>query len=151
MKTIRDKLRESNIKITELSYYLGVSRPTLYNFLEMYINKEYSSLEKKVFDVFKFIDDTKVLTSPILVNYMIRNNVSDNVAVTKDIDHVEEELRRLKMSELKKDKMRYAFIEKVLTTNKVDFIIEEVMEFIEDSSDYRLETFIKHLINKGEK
>lgn len=151
MKTLRDKLRDSNIKITELSYYLGVSRPTLYNFLDMYINKDYSSLEKKVFDVFKFIDDSKNLTSPILVNYMISKKVSDNVSIIREIDQVEEELRRLKQSELMKDKIKYNFIENVITTNKVDFIIEDLIDFIECSSDYTFEMFIKHSLNKGDK
>lgn len=151
IKTIRDKLKESNIKITELSFYLGVSRPTLYNLLEMYTNKDYKSLEKKVFDLLTFIDNTKPLTMPILMNYMINNHVSQNVSMDSD-DELTKRLKVLQSSNSENDLTKLNFINIVTTSSKLDFIIDDLLSYIENDNNHTVDGFIKTInINKGDK
>jgi hypothetical protein len=147
MKTIRDKLKDANIKITELSFYLGVSRPTLYSFIEMYSQKDYLSLEKRVYDLFTFVDNTKPLSYAILLNYMINNQISKNVMMNDDNDIIRI-FRSLKDSNSDWDKMKYQFLEIILNSEKLDYIIEPIMQYNKSTKNPSIEGFIKYTNKK---
>ena len=73
--TVREKLRENNIRLVELANYLNISRPTMYKYLELYENREYSKIDKITFDLFSYIDTESDLTKPSLMNYLLQNIV----------------------------------------------------------------------------
>jgi hypothetical protein len=147
MKTIRDKMKDANLKITELSFYLGVSRPTLYNFIDLYIQKEYQSLEKRVYDLLTFIDNTKPLSNAIVLNYMINNQISKNVIMSDD-NSVVRDLRSLQNSDSSQDKLKYKIVEKIIKTDDLDFIIEPLDEYSTSSKKSSIDGFIKYINKK---
>ena len=54
--TVRDKLKEINLRLVELANYLNISRPTIYKYLESYEQRDYSKIDKVTFDLFSYID-----------------------------------------------------------------------------------------------
>ncbi|BCR36670.1 hypothetical protein [Mariniplasma anaerobium] len=71
---MRDKLKLLGLRLTELSDYLGFSRPTLYKYLEDYENKKYKAIDYKVKTVFDFIMKKKTLSKIEVINYIIDLN-----------------------------------------------------------------------------
>ena len=54
---MKDRMRELNIKMTELADYLKVSRPTLYKYIESYESGNQSGIPDRVADLFRLMDD----------------------------------------------------------------------------------------------
>ena len=52
---LEDRLKELDIKKTELANYLDISRPTMYKFIESYDNGEFETINKKVLKLFDYI------------------------------------------------------------------------------------------------
>jgi len=53
---MKDRMRELNIKMTELSDYMKVSRPTLYKYIDSYENGNLSGIPERVTGLFRLID-----------------------------------------------------------------------------------------------
>lgn len=70
---MREKLREMDIRLTELADYLQVSRPTLYKFIDMYEEKKYKGIKKDVLEVFRYVDKTRNIGKKNVINYIIQN------------------------------------------------------------------------------
>lgn len=148
MKNIRDKLKDANIRITELAFYLDISRPTLYNFLELYINDEHDKLEKKIYDLFTFIDNKKPLTNPILMNYLIANEISENVQVIENESELIRSIKKIQKSKSSNHLKKVKLIETIVLSNKIDFLIEELFEYINTTEPTSIEEFKKFLEKK---
>lgn len=71
---MREKLKSLNIRLTELSDYLGFSRPTLYKYLEDYENKKFKSIDFRVRKVFDYILKKKTLSKIEVINFIIDLN-----------------------------------------------------------------------------
>lgn len=69
--TVRDKLKDLNVRLVEIASYLSLSRPTIYKYLEYYEAKEYSKIDKVTYDLFHFIDTEESLSRPALMQYLI--------------------------------------------------------------------------------
>ena len=54
---MKERLKEMELKITELSDYLQISRPTMYKFIEAYDTGDNSIINKNVLKLFKYIDE----------------------------------------------------------------------------------------------
>lgn len=68
---MKEKLRDLGIKTTELSGFMKISRPSLYNYIKLYESKEYKRIPEKVFRVFKYVDKYKNLTKDQIIAYTI--------------------------------------------------------------------------------
>ena len=53
---IKERLKDIDLKITELSDYMQISRPTMYKFIEAYDDGNSSIINKHVLKLFKYID-----------------------------------------------------------------------------------------------
>ena len=88
---MRTKLKSLELRLTELSTYLGFSRPTLYKFLDDYEKKEFKNIDFKVKVIFDYIMQ-KSTTSKIEVIHKIielnRQNESHS-----SVDNLIEKLR----------------------------------------------------------
>ncbi|HOI47006.1 MAG TPA: hypothetical protein PLR26_04675 [Bacilli bacterium] len=117
--TVRDKLREINVRLVELANYLKVSRPTIYKHLENYEEKDFSKIDKITFDLFSYIDNEENLSKPALMNYLIQNIISTKELV-KDtrLSSVMEEIRKLHQSPNAKDQEKFRLIESILIDSK---------------------------------
>jgi len=106
--TVRDKLREVNVRLVELATYLNISRPTMYKYLELYENRDYSKIDKVTFDLFSFIDTEIDLSKPSLMNYLIYKIVPANQLGGDDrLSKVIEEVRKLSTSLNSEDKIKF--------------------------------------------
>ena len=70
---IRTRLKELNIKITELADYLQISRPTLYNFIMSYDDEDRAGIPSGICDLFKYIEKSELIDKRNVVNYIIQN------------------------------------------------------------------------------
>jgi len=122
---VREKLRELNIRLTELADYLQISRPTLYKFIENYENERYRSIDKGVLSLFRYIDDTPDIGKKNVMSFIIEN--ISNVADGKD-----KELIRIVTEYLKSDvsEEKIIFIKNVIKTDRLDVMIPYLNECI---------------------
>ena len=83
-KMIKEDLKKLDIKITELSDYLKISRPTLYKFMEMYDSKKTKELDKRILDLFNYINkNIDLIEKRNVINYIFNKfshliNFEDN-------------------------------------------------------------------------
>lgn len=70
----KDKVR-GVIKLTDLSDYLKVSRPTLYKLLEYYEGNEFDKIERKQLELFNYINDTPNLSKKQVMNFIVQNQI----------------------------------------------------------------------------
>lgn len=81
---MKEKLKNLQLRLTELAEYLGISRPTLYKYLEAYEEKKYKQVEMQTLAVFRFINKTSTISKLQVFNYIVqlqkeRAGVSSNV------------------------------------------------------------------------
>lgn len=74
---IRQRLKEIDIKITELADYLHLTRPTLYKYIESYDEGEVDSINKKVLKLFKYIEENTLAGKKTVINYILTNLVEE--------------------------------------------------------------------------
>ncbi len=68
---IKQKMKELNLKITELSTYLKNSRTTLYKQIEMYDGVEREELPNKVLKLFDYICSSDTKNKNQVVSYLL--------------------------------------------------------------------------------
>lgn len=75
---VREKLKVMGIRLIEFSTYLSISRPTLYKYLELYENEEFDKIDKRTYDLFNYIEVTRGLTKPILMDHLYNTFMISN-------------------------------------------------------------------------
>ncbi|MFW6272812.1 MAG: hypothetical protein ACOC2U_03430 [bacterium] len=73
---MKSKLKALNLRLTELSTYLKISRPTLYKYIESFEKKEYQKIDYHVLDIFKFINKRTTKSKLSVIEYIINNSRS---------------------------------------------------------------------------
>lgn len=68
---MKERLRDLNIKTTELAEYMRLSRPSIYKYLDFYDSKRYKDVPEKVLRTFKYIDRSKNLTKGQIISFII--------------------------------------------------------------------------------
>ena len=71
---MRTKLKSLELRLTELSTYLGFSRPTLYKFLDDYEKKEFKNIDFKVKVIFDYIMQKSTTSKIEVINKIIELN-----------------------------------------------------------------------------
>lgn len=70
---LRERLREIDLRITELADYLQVSRPTMYKFIEYYDNTNFDLINRKVLRLFNYIVENELAGKKNIVSYILNN------------------------------------------------------------------------------
>ncbi len=83
MGNLRDKIRDV-IRLTDLSEYLKVSRPTLYKLIELYDSNEFEKIEKKQLELFNYINDSPKISKKQVINFIVQNQIIDVSTDEKD-------------------------------------------------------------------
>lgn len=84
---LRNRLKEIELKITELADYLQISRPTMYKFIEYYDSQEFDLINKKVLKLFNYINENELIGKKNVVNYILTKLVDiKEVGTDDDID-----------------------------------------------------------------
>lgn len=123
---IKLRLKELDIKITELANYLQISRPTMYKLIELYDEGRYSTINKKIKKMFDYIEANSLIDKKNVINYILNNLV--------EMDDFEDSDLEKKIKKIKKfisdnpDSLKTNFICKCIETKQFDLVIQYLME-----------------------
>lgn len=145
---LRNKIKESQMRLVELAMYLEVSRPTLYKYLELYESKEFNDIDKKCFDLFSFIDNTKGITRPVLMDYLINKIITIESVNGVDVETISN-VRKLSTSQNETDIKKMRIINAISSTAKFDNLIDIWIDLLKSNKKITIEMLIEKL-NKGE-
>ena len=112
---MKTRLRELNIKLTELSEYLKVSRPTLYKYIESYESGNLESIPDNVVSIFKLMEREDV-TKEQVVTFTI-TSFSDS-----DTNDIRDRIRNY-ILDPSSSKAKVELMFKIATTDCIDDII----------------------------
>ena len=72
---LRDRLKEIDLRITELADYLQISRPTMYKFIDYYDQENFDLINKKVLKLFNYIVENELVGKKNVINFILNNLV----------------------------------------------------------------------------
>ena len=130
-KLLREKIRDLDLRISDLAEYLKISRPTLYKYIDMYEEGNRSTIDTKILNLFDYIQNGKNIGSNNVI-YYIMNNIVENSS-TNDT----EEDKRMKIKSLLKteNKTKEDFIYMLTEDNFFDPILDYLMKCKKLSTD----------------
>lgn len=70
---LRDRLKEMEMRITELADYLQVSRPTMYKLIECYDSAKFDCIGKDALALFNYITENELVGKKNVINYILSN------------------------------------------------------------------------------
>ena len=156
---LRKRLRELDLKITELADYLQISRPTMYKFIEYYENSEFDLINKKVLKLFNYIAEHELIGKKNVINYILNNLV--NLKENGDSEEIEiiKKIKKYIISNPESKKSQ--FIVNLVSKESYDDIISYLVNIepllkkrkLSDEENERLKPYIefKQKIIKEEK
>ena len=112
---MKARMRELNIKMTELSEYIKVSRPTLYKYIESYENGENETIPERVLNLFRLMD-TPGVTKEQVVTFTI-TSFSDS-----DTNDIRDRIRNY-ILDPSSSKAKVELMFKIATTDCIDDIV----------------------------
>ena len=77
---IKERLKEMDLRITELADYLHVSRPTMYKFIECYDTKQFKALSKEALQLFNYIAENELIGKRGVISFILNNSSTDTAA-----------------------------------------------------------------------
>ena len=81
---IRDRLKEMEMRITDLADYLHMSRTTLYTFIDAYDNKNQSIINAKVLKLFDYITEHPLARKKQVISFILANISEEMELIDKD-------------------------------------------------------------------
>ena len=147
MKLLREKIRDLDLRISDLAEYLKISRPTLYKYIDMYEEGDRSTIDTKILNLFDYIQNSKNIGNSNVI-YYIMNNIIENGNLNNS-----EEDKRMKIKSLLKteNKSKEDFIYMLTEDNFFDPILDYLMKCKKLSTDNNLSDedydFISPLMN----
>ena len=70
---IKERLKEIELRITELSEYISISRPTMYKFIEAYDEGNKSILNSRVLKLFNYIEENPLAGRRAVMTFILSN------------------------------------------------------------------------------
>lgn len=83
---LKYRLKELDIKITELANYLSISRPTMYKFIEMYDDGNKNELANSICGLFDYIEKNELIDKKNVINYILKNVATINETPSNEVD-----------------------------------------------------------------
>ena len=130
---IRDRLKELEIKITELADYLQISRPTMYKFITLYDEGQKKEISPSVARLFDYIEKEQLIGKRNVINYILNNMSMRQEIDTPQVNKLVKLIKEYVSENPKSEKTQ--FIEKCVSSSQFDLMIHYLLE-------------IKSLINK---
>ena len=130
-KLLRDKIRDLDLRISDLAEYLKISRPTLYKYIDMYEEGNRGTIDTKILNLFDYMQNSKNIGNSNVV-YYIMNNIIENSNTNNS-----EEDKRMKIKSLLKteNKTKEDFIYMLTEDNFFDPILDYLMKCKKLSTD----------------
>ncbi len=70
---MKEKLKQLNLRLTELANYLNISRPTLYKYLDEYESKNYKDIDKNTRKVFDYVKKRSTISKVAVIDFIIND------------------------------------------------------------------------------
>lgn len=126
---LRERIKQMDLKVTELSDYLQISRPTMYKFIEYYDEQNFDLINRKVLKLFNYISENEFIGKKTVISYILNNLVELKPMGEKSEVAVINKLRKniVENPESKKSK----FLEMCVTTAFFDELINYLPDIAE--------------------
>lgn len=123
---IKVRLKNLEIKITELADYLQISRTTLYKFMEAYDSGNKKEINNSILKLFNYIEKNELIGKKNVINYILNNMtiISDNDV--SEVNKIVKDIREYISNNLKSEKTQ--FIDKCVKTTQFDIMIHYLMD-----------------------
>ena len=118
---IRNRLKEMNIKITELADYLGLSRPTMYRYIELYDAGEKREVGPLARKLFNYIEKHPLAGKSNVIRFVLSEQSTQNAKEDPDL------------------KTLVGYIKKNRSSDKTKFILRVI-------SDSSYDSYIQYLL-----
>ncbi len=145
---LKERLKEMDIRITELSEYLHISRPTMYKFIECYDSKQFKAINQEVLKLFNYIAENELIGKRGVITYILNMNVSQEFSDNAEIKAIE-------FLKNNPDSKKSKFIKECVTSETFDKIIFYLIDILPvlhkskpDSKEEKLIAPYKELLNK---
>ena len=112
---MKDRMRDLNIKMTELSEYISVSRPTLYKYIDSYENGDLNSIPDKVTNLFRMMETPGVTKEQVVAFTITTFSSGDSTDVRDGI--------RKYLLDPSASPSKIELIDKIASTNCLDDLI----------------------------
>lgn len=123
---IKERLKEIDLKITDLSDYLKISRPTLYKFIDLYDSKDYDAINNQVLKLFKYIDNNPMVGKKSATNYILTNLVDEKELGTDTDNSVYMQVKKQLISE--PDSSKSKFIQLITTSGDYNDVCDYLLK-----------------------
>lgn len=123
---LKERLKEVELKITEVSEYLQISRPTMYKFIESYDNGDRTSINPRVLRLFDYIEENPLAGRRAVIKFILSNLTenpqSDNYAEPAEDPAVTKYLAQ------NPDSQKSRFIQLIMQKSDFDDIIAYLLK-----------------------
>ena len=120
---MKARMRELNIKMTELSEYIKVSRPTLYKYIESYESGDLESIPDRVVSLFRMMDRPEVTKEQVIASIISTFREDEGTETGEAV--------RRYVSDPSSSPSKIEFLEKVASTDCLDSIIPYLNDCID--------------------
>lgn len=123
---IKERLKELEIKITELANYLQISRPTMYKFIESYDDGNKNEINKKVRKLFDYMEKSPLIGKRNVINFILTNLSDIQDTDTGEVNQIMQDIRQYISSNPNSEKTQ--FVQKSLSETQFDIPIHYLLE-----------------------
>lgn len=123
---LRERLKNMDLRITELADYLQISRPTMYKFIECYENSEFDAINSKVLKFFNYIKENELAGKKTVIRYILEKLVDVKELEDKSETDVIKKIRKFIISNPESKKSK--FFEVCANKDVFDDIIYYLMD-----------------------
>ncbi len=123
---LEERLKELDIKKTELANYLDISRPTMYKFIEYYETGQFDNINKKVLKLFDYITNNNLIGKNNVINYILTNIADVKELEVKEETALFKEIRRYVLNNPDSEKSQ--FLELACKKTNYDLVIHYLMD-----------------------
>lgn len=125
---IKERLKELEIKITELANYLQISRPTMYKFIECYDEGKKKEVNKGVKNLFDYIEDNPLIGKRNVINYILTKMSAVQDTDTSEVNAIVQKIKEYVSNNPSSEKTQ--FIETCLSQSQFDIVVHYLMEIV---------------------
>lgn len=123
---IKDRLKDLEIKITELANYLQMSRTTLYKFIDAYDSGKKKEINGSVLKLFNYIEKNELIGKRNVINYILNNMAVISENDTTEVNEIVKNIKGYISNNPTSEKTQ--FIDKCVGTTQFDITIHYLMD-----------------------
>ena len=123
---IKERLKELEIKITELAQYLQISRPTMYKFIESYDEGKKKDVNKNIKKLFDYIEENPLIGKRNVINYILTRMSTIQENDTSEVNGIVQLIKEYISNNPSSEKTQ--LIEFVASQSQYDVVVHYLME-----------------------